>query len=371
MRHLTVLLLVAVLVPTTVLAQPETEKAADFYESAFSRIAARSPMFEAQLNIRDQYHLWDDLSESYQLQTWSLYEELLKELSSTVDVDQLDEEGRLSYTLFKLDVGRRMKGIEWRDYAYPVNQMYGWQSRVPAFLISYHRVDTVEDADAYIKRLEGVDRLFQQVIAQMKKSRSKGVIAPKFVFGHVLSDSRNVISGKPFDDGDDSTILKDFKKKVDGLEVSNAERNQLIRRAERALLGPVRQAYENLIAHSEELQSVATTDDGVWKLPDGDRYYQYRLEAMTTMAMTASEIHDVGLREVARIHDEMRAIMKKVEFKGDLKAFFDHLREDEQFYYPNTDDGRSEYLIKATEIIDNMRTRLDDLFYTKPERKLW
>lgn len=86
--------------------------------------------------------------------------------------------------------------------------------------------------------------------------------------------------------------------------------------------------------------------------------------------MTANEIHEVGLSEVARIHDEMRAIMKKVEFKGDLQAFFEFMRTDKQFYYPDTTEGKERYLSEATALIDDMKSRLDKLFLVKPKADL-
>jgi uncharacterized protein (DUF885 family) len=83
--------------------------------------------------------------------------------------------------------------------------------------------------------------------------------------------------------------------------------------------------------------------------------------------MTADEIHDIGLAEVARIQDEMRAIMEQVGFEGSLREFFDFLRTGPQFSYPNTDAGRDAYMADATAIIDDMRGRLDTLFITKPK----
>jgi uncharacterized protein (DUF885 family) len=73
---------------------------------------------------------------------------------------------------------------------------------------------------------------------------------------------------------------------------------------------------------------------------------------------------------VARIHDEMREIMQKVGFEGNLQEFFEFMRVDPQFYYPETEEGRQRYLDEATALIDNMKTRLDELFYTKPKAEL-
>ena len=86
--------------------------------------------------------------------------------------------------------------------------------------------------------------------------------------------------------------------------------------------------------------------------------------------LTAEEIHQIGLDEVARIHGEMRAIMNQVGFEGDLQAFFEFMRTDEQFYYPNTDEGKEAYLARAVAVIDDMRERLDGLFITKPKSEM-
>jgi len=116
----------------------------------------------------------------------------------------------------------------------------------------------------------------------------------------------------------------------------------------------------------------ASDDDGAWKLPDGGKYYALQLEAMTTTAMSADEIHELGLSEVARIHGEMDSIRRKVGFEGDLGDFFVYMRTDPdgKFTYANDDEGRDAYLAEATRIIDTMRGRLPELFNTFPKAEL-
>ena len=91
---------------------------------------------------------------------------------------------------------------------------------------------------------------------------------------------------------------------------------------------------------------------------------------MTTTDMTADEIHELGLAEVARIHDEMRAIMQQVEYDGTLQDFFEFTRTDEQFFKPNTDEGKAEYLAEATAMIDTMREALPTVFNTFPKAEM-
>ena len=111
----------------------------------------------------------------------------------------------------------------------------------------------------------------------------------------------------------------------------------------------------------------ATDDDGAWKLPRGAAYYQSRLKHYTTTNLTADEIHALGIKEVTRIQSEMQKIMDQVGFEGSLQDFYNFLRTDPQFVFPNTDAGRAQYISEATDIIDEMKAMMDDLFITKPK----
>jgi uncharacterized protein (DUF885 family) len=137
--------------------------------------------------------------------------------------------------------------------------------------------------------------------------------------------------------------------------------------AKLALTDSVRPAYQALIAELEALEKVATNEDGVWKFANGGDYYNYALRSTTTTDLSADQIHEIGLKEVARIHAEMTAIKDEVGFKGDLPAFFKYMRTDPRFYFLNTPEGKAAYLEGAIKIIDTMRGRLDELFLTKPK----
>jgi uncharacterized protein (DUF885 family) len=171
--------------------------------------------------------------------------------------------------------------------------------------------------------------------------------------------------------GGKSALLEDFSKKVGDLkDLNEEERERLVAEAKKALIDSFKPAYEKLIAYLGELEKRATDDAGVWKFPDGAAFYEYALRRTTTTDLTANQIHEIGLKEVKRIHDEMRRIKEKVGFKGDLNAFFKFVREDPRFYLPDTEEGRQKYLAQATSIIDTMRGRLDQLFLTKPKAQL-
>ncbi len=350
----------------------ESAKANAFFERVFEAGLARSPMFMTQLGMKTDYDKWDDISEAHALEDMVIDVQNLAELKRTINFDLLDDQTRVSYRMFVRDAERSLEGWRWRYHSYPLNQMSGLHSDVPAFLINFHRVDNVADARAYIARLKGIAPLLDELGHGAVVRAEKGIMPPKFVFGLVVDSCREVITGEPFDaSGKKSALLEDFEGKVAALKDADAAtKQQLLVEAGTALTGAVKPAYERLIALLQAQEKVATTDDGVWKLPDGAEFYAYRLRASTTTNLTAEEIHALGLREVARIHHDMEAIMKQVGFKGDLQAFFKFIKEDPQFYYPTTPEGKEAYMKRATEIIDEMRGRLDDFFTVKPKAPL-
>jgi uncharacterized protein (DUF885 family) len=214
--------------------------------------------------------------------------------------------------------------------------------------------------------------MFDQLSARAEAQAANGILPPKFVFPLVIESCREIISGEPFDDkGAKSALLEDFETKVGALkDVDDATKRQLVTEARAALREAVKPAYEKLIALFEAQEKTATEDDGVWKLPEGRDYYNFMLRTHTTTTLSAEEIHEIGLREVARIHGDMTRIKERVGFKGDLAAFLKFMRDDPQFFYPSTDEGKAAYMKRANEIIDDMRKHLPDFFTVFPKAAL-
>ena len=344
-----------------------------WFEETFMEGARRSPEFLAQLGMRERMDEWNDPSRAAELEDLEFTRRKLEELRASFDPEELDDERRLSYDLWVRTAERQLDGDRWHAHRYPFNQMFGAQSRPGPFLMNQHRITNVEDAESYIARLEGIDEVMDTIVARARASAEAGIMPPKFVYDHVLRDSRNMLSGAPFEDDPDAELnilLADFEKKVEALDIDEATKESLYERAIDALRTDVREGYETVIAEMERQQAVATTDDGVWKLPDGEAFYADMLELYTTTDMSADEIHELGLREVDRIHGEMREIMEEVGFDGDLQDFFEYLRTDPRFFYEDSDAGRQAYLDDAKAMIDTMEADLEEVFLFAPEAKL-
>ncbi|WP_299568254.1 DUF885 family protein [uncultured Shewanella sp.] len=355
---------------TTKQAVTESEKANELFENIFMENVMASPISQTYMRIKTDYDKWGDFSEKAEDEDLARAKKHLKQLES-IDVSKLDVQTALSYKLMKQGLEQDIADDKWRHHTYPVNQMYGSHTFIATFLINQHQVSSVSDAEAYISRLNGVKLASKQLVDGLKLRADKGIIAPKFVFPYVISDSQNIITGAPFSDTEEkSTLWADINKKVAALDAPQAKKDELLADAKKALINSVQPAYNDLIAYLNELEKKADTRDGVWKLPEGDDFFNMRLSRVTTTDMSSETIHKLGLSEVARIHDEMRDIMKKVKFEGNLQEFMAFMRDDEQFYYPATDAGKTRYMTEAKDLIDNMESRLDEVFNIKPKAQL-
>lgn len=342
-----------------------------WFETNFMEGVSRYPQFLAALGIKKRMNEWNDPSRDFALKELQHTKDDLAYLTSTFDRDALSESRKLSYDLYVRQSKQAIEDDKWWDYGYPFNQMFGAQSNIPTFLLNQHRIDNQADAKAYIARINKVNDYLGTIVGNAKARADKGIMPPRFVYDHVLRDARNVTTGAPFDkSGKDNLILNDFKTKVGKLDLSDEAKSDLIAQASEALMSSFKPAYGTLITELERQQAISTTDDGVWKLPKGGEYYAMRLNRMTTTDMSADEIHQLGLDEVARIHSEMRAIMAKVGFEGTLQEFFTHLKTDPKFTYEDSDAGRQAYLDEATRMIEVMKGRLDEVFLKKPKADL-
>ncbi len=213
-----------------------------------------------------------------------------------------------------------------------------------------------------------------------RENAEHGTHAPQFAYEGVIDQSQKVITGAPFTDGEDSALYADVKSElatlVEAGELTQEESDAILADATDAMTNEFKTAFENIIAFAEE--DLANSPDptqpvGASLQQDGVAYYNERLANNTTTSMTADEIHEIGLAEVDRLHAEMEAIKDQVGFEGTLQEFFVFQRDskdDERFYYPDTDEGRQAYIDDATAKIENIKTKLPEFFGILPKADL-
>ncbi|MEO1101264.1 MAG: DUF885 domain-containing protein, partial [Pseudomonadota bacterium] len=303
----------AAVTPIVEAEKSETEALNEWFEAQFQAMLERSPMTQTFLGIKTDYGQWDDASDANAIREMELQRAAVAEMRETFDYDKLDDQGKLSWRLAEYELELEEADFPFRHHRYSFTQMRGQHAGIPAFMINQHRITSVSDAEAYIERLKGVEPFLAQHVENAARSSALGVRPPLFAFDYVISDATNVITGAPFPgEGDEaSPLMGDFSGKLAALvekgELSEEDADVLKAEAADALLTQTGPAYQRLIEFVTAEKALADTDDGVWKLPDGEAYYAMKLQEMTTTDMTADEVHDLGLSEVARIHDEMRA----------------------------------------------------------------
>jgi len=351
-------------------ANPESVRLSQFFAENFEQSLKRSPLTQSYLGYKWDYDKWDDISEAFNDQSRALAEQQLQSLA-TFDISQLSAQESVSLQLNKAALERQLANDEFRHHRYIMHQFRAYHTLVPSFLINIHKVEDIKDAKAYISRLVGVNSLFSEVVKQLQIRQELGVFPPKWSYDQMIEASENVISGRPFSDGPaGSTIWLDFQQKVEKLSLPETEQNQLLDNGQQALLSSVLPAYQKLIAELKIQRELTPPGDGVWRLPDGEKWYKNRLNWFTTTDLSAEQVHQIGLDNVQRIHKLMEDIMHKVGFEGDLPTFFSFMRNDEQFFYPNSDEGREAYLSEAKLLIDKMESRIPDYFNLRPQARM-
>ena len=294
--------------PTPEQIAAESKRANEFLDKVFDEFLASHPQIESSLGIKTHYDQWNDISDEAAKRDLEKEQKNLADLKREFPKEKLDVQTRLSCELYEFNTVRDTEAYQFRLDSYPVNQMSGAHSEMPTFLINIHKIDSEKDAQAYIARLNGISRLFDQLVVNLKAREDHGVIPPKFVFPLVLEACVKVTKGQPFEEsGPNSPLFDDFSKKIGALKnVDQAVRTRFLADARKALVNSVKPAYAKLIAALQALEKKANDDAGVWKFPDGAAFYASALRRTTTTTLTADQIHETGLKEVARIHGEMR-----------------------------------------------------------------
>ncbi|MFC3581475.1 DUF885 domain-containing protein [Sphingomonas hylomeconis] len=341
-----------------------------FLDRAFDEQVKLSPETQTQLGFKTDQDRLDDYTDAAGQRQRALAERQLKEMHARFRPDRMGDSARVSYRLFEYDVVRGREAFRFRSLRLPVSTNGSPAGDIPVLLINNHKVDTVADATAYIARLRDTDRVMREVAAKMRAQAAAGIIPNKVNFAPARADARKVITGAPFDGGADSTLMADFRKKVAALRAPAATKQKLLRDARAALTGPFRHGYITLLAALDEIEPKSTGNYGAWHLPDGAAYYADQLKTSTTTSLTADQIHDLGLKQVASIRQEMEQIKREVGFKGTLEQFFDHIRTDPRFKYPNTDAGRDQYLGDARAVIASVMVAAPRYFSVLPKAPL-
>ena len=361
------------------LATPPAERTAELHawldDAYFSELMLK-PQTLTSLGRKDAYERVNDVSEAGERQLVELMAKSVADMEQRFDPALLDSTGRASYDFWKYRAAQQRIRLDFATQRYYLDHKSGNHTRPVNFMVNYHSVDTEKDMLAYIARLEGFSNQLGLYLERAKSSAKHGVRPPRFSYEIVIKESMEVVNGQPFEAvNTNSALWADVLLKTRLLEEAGtitAKRAEELREsARKTLVESFLPAYQELIAWlSQDILKTSEDAKGVSSLPNGAAYYQARLERYTQSKLTADEVHEIGLREVDRIHAQMEAVMSQVGFKGNLQEFMTFVRTDDQFYYPSTQAGREAYLADSRRVLRDINQRLPKAFGTLPKTSL-
>lgn len=327
------------------------------YQDYWDFILKENPRYATYLGDHRYDNKLEDASEAEYHRQISQYKTYLEHLRSfakpAISTD------RLNYELFERSLGNSVEESKFKPYLLPISQQSGPHIDVPQ-LTSYHPFNTAEDYENYSTRLGQFPRLIDQVITNMKTGIREKIVPAKINVESVLPQLDAQIVKNPAKSPMFEPLTKPSKT------IPSKDVHQLKESLEDTLEDKVIPAYQKLRTFiKKDYLPASRKDIGIWSLPNGKERYAFYVRYYTTTPLTYNQIHDLGIKELARIHKNMQAIMKKVGFKGGLQYFAESIRKDKRQYYPN---GK-QLLEGFKKILARMDKKLPLLFHHLPKAK--
>ena len=357
-------------VPAAAPANAEDARLTAFLDAEFAQDLKLRPQLATRLGIKEGEDRLDDISDAGQLQRLEARRASVARMKAQFDRSKLSPAGQTNYDIWETELQRAEIQYKFRRYQPPFYSfLYSVHSELPNFLINTHTVSDAGDMRAYNARLRAIPAVLDTAIAQTKLADAAGVHAPRFEIDRIVSGSKVIFTGAPFDSGKDSPLWADAKGKVSKLQssgkVSQADAGALLADARSSILA-LKPAYERVIAWAQsELPTAPSGRVGAISLPGGAEWYAAALKINTTLDLTADQIHQIGLSEVKRIEGEQDALARQAGFK-DRDAFYAD-REKRFPPQPWTDALRADYLKRANAAVAHNRELLPERFYNLPK----
>lgn len=314
---------------------PASAELYGLFDAAWENDMRESPVWASMLGDRRFNRSWPDLSASAQARRLAADADFLKRLDR-IDQELLSPDELRHYELFAQEYQDRLAESAFHQERIPISQRGGIQTLDETG--NRLRMETLEDFEDWLVRLSKLDVYMAQTIALMETGLRTGHVPPKVTMQRVPAQIRKQL----VEDPENSLFFKPFSR-IPG-DFSEQERQRLQSEAKRVIKNVVVPAYRRLNRFFNDIYLPACRDDvAASSLPNGKAFYEHRVKQYTTTNLTPDDVHNIGLKEVARIRAEMLGVMRSVKFKGSLQAFFTFLRQDPQFYFSDPSDLLTAY----------------------------
>jgi uncharacterized protein (DUF885 family) len=249
------------------------------------------------------------------------------------------------------------------DFTFPLQQMSGANINLVEALTVRHPLASEKDAVNYIAALGQAGTRMDEAVAESRRLATKNIIPPKFILQATIKQMQNFVDSSP----GQNAFVTIFVQKMEAVKsISDARRAELRSQAEKIVAAQIYPSWKNAVALLESELPRSTDDAGLWRLKGGADAYAYFLNRYTTTHLTAAEIHQIGLNEVARIEKEMDTILRRLgRTQGSVKDRVAKLKED--LGYPKTEEGRKLIMTDVEGILRDAQRRSDSLFIRTPK----
>ncbi|MFZ5662918.1 MAG: DUF885 domain-containing protein [Pseudomonadota bacterium] len=327
--------------PTLALAQPTPPNAADtretttralyrFFEEEWERSLRQSPEQASYVGDRRYNDRWSNMSLAAIAQREAADRKALERLQA-FDREALSEADKLHYDVMLWDLRNAVERQKYREYLRPVSQRGGVQNAEE--MAEVLPFATVKDYEDWLSRMRALPTLVEQTTVLMREGVKARNTPPRVLMQRVPAQ----IKAQLVDDPARSPFFKPFSRFPDA--IPQAERERLAAEAKTVIAERIVPAYRDFLRFFEQeyLPNTRTTIAAA-DLPDGKAYYDFLARSFTTTDLGADRIHEIGLKEVARIRAEMEKVKTEVGFQGSLAQFFEHLRTDPRFFYKTPEE---------------------------------
>ncbi|MEG3149924.1 DUF885 domain-containing protein [Sphingomonas sp. ZT3P38] len=350
-------------------AQAEDARLYAFLDKEFAEELRDRPQLATQLGLKDGQDRLDDISDAAALRRLEWRRASVARMKTGFDRAKLSTDAQVNYDIWALELDRAELSYRFRLQTPPFYSfLYSAHAQLPNFLINTHTAQDADGMRAYAARLRAIPAVLDTAIQQSRVSDAAGVRAPKFQIERVISGSRAIVTGAPFDDGPTSPLWADAQAKIAKLQAGgkiDATQATALLADTRAALLTIKPAYDRVIGWAQaDLPTAPSGRVGALTLPDGAAWYAAALKLNTTTDLTAAQIHQIGLAEVKRIEGEQDALARAAGLK-DREAFYTEITR--RFpVTPWTDELRAKYLKDANAALAFNRTLLPKYFGKLP-----
>lgn len=285
-------------------------------------------------------------------------------------IESLSEEVLVSRNIMEFELTNAINKEPFILNNYEFDQMDGIQFYIQLCMNDMHGLETLDDIKNYVLRLKKISDMFHKSLNNMKESEKNKVYPPKFMAEYVIDSMTKFINDT------DGSFVNRIKNQLNSDRLSESDKlvvETLLEEGKNVMKESVYPAYQKVIDYFKDLleNNTITENKGVKSLPNGQDYYKWLISNHTTTNLTPEEIHEIGLKEVKNIQEQMRLLLKLEGYDTENKSLCDLVQgvcKESRFLYEDTIEGKNELLTDYVKLISELEPKLDQIFDLKPSK---